>query len=97
MSTSVIQNYSHYQSNWQYADAWGLRPFANCSTDEDDAQLQDGLSLLHSGDLVYSISAQTPATTAATSSVNGQGMILYLFCYFLRTLTIQPDGIILSD
>jgi hypothetical protein len=55
------------------------------------------LSLVDSGDLVYSIQASCPAVSLATSNVNAQGLVLYLFCSFNRTLTIQSDGVILSS
>jgi len=94
---SCLQSYPHYHANWVWQDSWGLPSF----TDEKASgrpwyQNSEGLSLIDSGDLVYSIQASCPNVTQATSNVTSNGLVLYLFCTFNRTLTIQADGIILS-
>ncbi len=94
---SCLQSYPHYQANWVWQDAWGIPSFL----DEKNSgrpwyQNSEGLSLIDSGDLVYSIQASCPNVTQATSNVTANGLILYLFCTFNRSLTIQSDGIILS-
>ena len=95
---TCLQSYPHFQANWVFQDSWGIPSFV----DEKNAgrpwyQTEEGLSLLDSGDLVYSIQASCPAVSLATSNVNAQGLVLYLFCTFNRTLTIQSDGIVLSS
>ena len=94
---SCIQSYPHYQANWLWQDSWGLPPLV----DEKNSgrpwyQNSEGLSLLDSGDLVYSIQASCPTVGVAASNINALGLVLYLFCTFNRSLTIQSDGIILS-
>lgn len=94
---SCLQSYPHYAANWLWQDAWGLPPLV----DEKNSgrpwyQNSEGLSLLDSGDLVYSIQASCPAVGTALTNVNALGLVLYLFCTFNRSLTIQSDGIILS-
>jgi hypothetical protein len=94
---SCLQSYPHYQANWVWQDGWGIPSFL----DEKNSgrpwyQNSEGLSLIDSGDLVYSIQASTPNITLAGSNCNSNGLILYLFCTFNRTLTIQADGLILS-
>ena len=94
---SCLQSYPHYQANWVWQDSWGLPPLIDeKSSGRPWYQNDEGLSLIDSGDLVYSIQASSPAVNLATSNVNSNGLILYLFCSFNRTLTIQSDGIILS-
>jgi hypothetical protein len=95
---SCLQSYPHYQANWVWQDSWGLPPLL----DEKNSgrpwyQNSEGLSLIDSGDLVYSIQASCPNNlNQATSNIYAGGLILYLFCTFNRSLTIQSDGIILS-
>jgi len=97
---SCLQSYPHFQANWVFQDSWGLPPLVDeKASGRPWYQNDEGLSLIDSGDLVYSIQASCPAVGLATSNVNNttaQGLVLYLFCSFNRTLTIQSDGIILS-
>ena len=97
---SCLQSYPHFQANWLFQDSWGLPPLVDeKASGRPWYQNDEGLSLIDSGDLVYSIQASCPAVGLATSNVNSttaQGLVLYLFCSFNRTLTIQSDGIILS-
>lgn len=103
---SCLQSYPHYQANWVWQDSWGLPPLVDeKASGRPWYQNDEGLSLLDSGDLVYSIQASCPAVgiganPAAVPNVNSNiysnGLILYLFCSFNRTLTIAPDGIVLS-
>jgi len=97
---SCIQSYSDLGAKWIWCDAWGISPFpdevhSGCPWHANS----EGLSLVDSGDLVYSFQANTPAVSTAGGTAfasNVSGLILYLFCSFNRTLTIQADGIILS-
>ena len=93
---SCIQSYPHYQANWTWVDAWGLQSFV----DEKACGKPwwgnlEGLSLVDSGDIVYSIQANVPAVAQATFT-SYSGLILYLFCSFNRTLHISADSITLS-
>lgn len=95
---SCLQSYPHYQANWVWQDSWGLPPLLDeKASGRPWYQNDEGLSLIDSGDLVYSIQASCPAVSLATSNVNAQGLVLYLFCSFNRTLTIQSDGVVLSS
>lgn len=98
---SCIQSYPHFQANWVFQDSWGLPPLIDEKVSGRPwYQNDEGLSLIDSGDLVYSIQASCPAVGLATSNINNttaQGLVLYLFCSFNRTLTIQSDGIVLSS
>jgi hypothetical protein len=93
---SCLQSYSHYSANWTWQDSWGLQSYV-------DEKLRgkswytnlEGLSLVDSGDLIYSIQANVPAVAQAAYDAYS-GLILYLFCSFNRTLQIQADGIVLS-
>ena len=90
---SCIQNYAHYQSQWVYSDNWG-QPL-----DLDLTGMwrnTDALSLVSSGDYIYSLTAQCPAIQQAGNNCQANGFIAYLYCTFLRTLIIQPDGIIME-
>lgn len=94
---SCLQSYPHYQANWLWQDSWGIPPLI----DEKNSgrpwyQNSEGLSLLDSGDLVYSLQASCPAVTGVITNVGALGLVYYLFCTFNRTLTIQSDGITLS-
>jgi len=94
---SCLQSYPHFQANWLFQDSWGIPPLLDeKASGRPWYQNDEGLSLIDSGDLVYSIQASCPAVALATSNVNAQGLVLYLFCSFNRTLTIQSDGVILS-
>jgi hypothetical protein len=94
---SCLQSYPHYQANWVWQDSWGIPPLIDeKASGRPWYQNDEGLSLIDSGDLVYSIQASCPAVALATSNVNAQGLVLYLFCSFNRTLTIQSDGVVLS-
>jgi hypothetical protein len=95
---SCLQSYPHYQANWVWQDSWGIPPLLDeKASGRPWYQNDEGLSLIDSGDLVYSIQASCPAVALGTSNVNAQGLVLYLFCSFNRTLTIQSDGVILSS
>jgi hypothetical protein len=87
---SVIQSYPQYQSKYVYMDCWGVP--LDCQHPASVQKYEDALSLIDAGDRVYSVQAQTPFTSAAGTNLT-QGLILYAFCTFLRTLHIQPDGI----
>ena len=95
---SCLQSYPHYHANWLWQDAWGIPPLV----DEKNSgrpwyQNSEGLSLLDSGDLTYSLQANCTAVGTALTNVQQYGLILYLFCTFNRTLTIQADGVVLSS
>jgi hypothetical protein len=95
---SCLQSHAHYFANWVWSDGWGIPPLV----DEKNSgrpwyQNSEGLSLIDSGDLVYSLQASCPTVGVAASNIGGGlGLVLYLFCTFNRSLTIQSDGIVLS-
>jgi hypothetical protein len=90
---SCIQSYPHYGSQWAYMDCFGVPLTLDNSM---MWKLQDGLDLKNAGDYIYSLQCQQPATQTATNSCYAGGFINYLYCTFLRSLVIQPDGIILE-
>lgn len=95
LQESCINSYPAYQNNWFYADAWGVMPGeSRCVIPSEN--INDGFDLLHSGDHIYSMSALTAALGTATNNCYTNGLIVYLYVLFNRTLEIQPDGIILS-
>lgn len=96
---SCLQSYSHYQANWVWQDSWGLQSFVDEKRSGRNWWSNlEGLSLIDSGDLVYSLQAYCPALagTAVPILTSSVGLIYYLFCSFNRSLQIQADGIILS-
>jgi len=93
---SAILNYPMYQCNWAYFEQWGIMPSdSGCGIADDN--LNDYWDLLHSGDHILSVQANTSNTTSsAASDTSTDGQIFYLFLTFIRTMEIQPDGTILS-
>jgi len=90
---SVIQNYSQYQTNWMHIDAFGVNPTLEQNKSAlPEENIDDGFSLLD-GDHVYTLQANTIVLPTATSNCNANGLILYLFCTFVRTLVVTPQGI----
>lgn len=92
---SCLNAYPAYQSSWFYADAWGVPSLTDKYACPDE-NLPDSFDLLHTGDHVYALSANTSAIQNATSNCYTAGLINYVFVQFIRTLVIQPDGIILE-
>lgn len=95
---SAVQSYPQYASQWFYSDAWGM-PWGLTKDKYDlhPAQISEGFSLVETGDHVWAMTAQTGALTDATNNCSAAGLINYVFVTFLRTLVIQPDGIILEN
>ena len=94
-SGSCLQSYPSYQSSWFYADSWGVQPLYSKNIHPDE-NIVDGFDLLHSGDHIYALQGLTPALGTATSNCFTSGLINYIYVTFIRTLVIQPDGIILE-
>ena len=93
---SCLQSYGHYSANWTWQDSWGLQSYVDEKHRGKSWYTNlEGLSLVDSGDLIYSIQANVPAVAQAAYDAYS-GLILYLFCSFNRTLQIQADGIVLS-
>lgn len=94
MQGSAIMSYPMFQSMWLYADIWGMQSILECnSCDQTQSNIDSYLDLVRTGDHIYSIQAQTPAT-ATTSYTNG--LINFYFCTFQSTLIIQPSGFTLG-
>lgn len=95
---SCILSYPHYQSQWAYILQWGIPPVDGDGKEAGlpESCINDYFDLLHSGDHVFSVQANTNFMTSATSDCNTNGQIFYLYLTFIRTLEIQPDGTILS-
>ena len=93
---SCLLTYPQYQSQWFYSDAWGLVPLCERGVNPDE-NITDCFDLLHSGDHIYAVQGTTPALGTNTSNCYTSGLINYVMVEFLRTLEIQPDGIILSS
>jgi hypothetical protein len=96
LQESCINGYPQYQTNWFYADAWGILPGESKICIPGNENIEDGFDLIKSGDHVYSVSALSSATTVATNNCYTSGLILYLYVLFQRTLAIMPDGIVLE-
>lgn len=92
---SCLLQYPQYQTNWFYADCWGV-PQLNTLLDCPRENLPDGFDLISTGDHVYAFTADCPDLNQTTSSIYPSGLVNYLFCEFVRTLVIQPDGIVLE-
>jgi hypothetical protein len=90
---SCLNAYPAYQSMWFYEDQWGVPQLTD---DVGTEPIPDSFDLLHSGDHIYAISALTPGLQQATQNTYTSGLINYLFVEFIRTLVIQPDGIIME-
>lgn len=99
LQDTAVLSYPCYQSKWFNCDSWGqpwtLEKDGYCGM--SDSQIDCCFDLTHTGDHVYAINAQTTASQTATSSIFTSGLINYIFVTFLRTLVIQPDGIILEN
>ena len=94
---SCINAYPAYQTQWFYADAWGILPSeSKCLVPGGQENIDDGYDLLHQGDSVYSVSALTAALGTSTNNCYTNGLINYIYVLFNRTLEIQPDGITFS-
>jgi hypothetical protein len=92
LNGSVLQNYSQYATNWFHMDAFGVTPTIDkVKQSVPEENILDGFDLTN-GDHVYSLQANTGAGTAAANDAYG-GLILYIYCTFVRTLVILPDGI----
>ncbi len=94
-ANSCLLQYPQYQTNWFYCDAWGV-PELCARTDASPENIPDSFDLLHTGDHIYAVSALTPMLGNTNSNVNASGLINYVLVSFIRTLEIQPDGIVLS-
>lgn len=93
---SCLTSYPAFQTQWLYCDQWGI-PWLADEDSEIVNPLTDGLDLLNSGDHTYQITAYTPASQQATSNIYTNGLVHYVFCWFVRTLEILPSGIVLSS
>lgn len=98
-TNSCLQAYPMYQTMWLYSDLWGvpqLNEMEACSREN----IADSFDLLHTGDHIYALSALTPTLQSALYHVGAGGgafgIINYVLVSFIRTLVIQPDGIILE-
>jgi hypothetical protein len=87
---SAIQTYDVYQTNWSYADVFGLQPFDVASNKQliPDENISDGFSL-GDGDHIYSVTCQTPNPVAGTS--NSVGLAMYTFALFEREIQVGPN------
>ena len=78
-------------------DCFGVQDHIDASKSAiQESNIDDGFNLMD-GDHIYTMQANTPAITAATNNSNPAGLILYLFCTFVRTLHINADGISFSE
>lgn len=94
---TCIQKYSDYQTNWFYADQWGLQDSLSQTKQlVSDANIHDGLSLTD-GDHVYSIMVQTPYNNNVNSFTNlaggSVGIVHYIFALFIRNVHVTSNGI----
>lgn len=93
---SSYQNYAHYQSHWVWCDSWSVPSMVDESRKRPFYLNNDGLDLTQ-GDQIYSIQSACPGVNVTVNAnTNSSGSIQYLFPTFLRTLTIVPDGLIIS-
>jgi hypothetical protein len=92
---SCLNGYPAYQSMWFYCDAWGV-PQMSDDIPCPPENIPDCFDLLHTGDHIYALSALTPAIQTNTNNCYTSGLINYVYVQFIRTLEIQPDGIVLS-
>ena len=94
LTRSVYQGYPELQSMWLYMDCWGIPCGDSPESDgADESLIQSYFDLLKSGDHVYTVQAQTPALLTGTNNCSASGLVNYIFCTFVRTLKIRPDGI----
>ena len=93
LMNSAITSYSQFQTNWCYADTWGIQSqLSQLRQQVDDSNIEDGLNLLD-GDHVYTLQLNTQACNQGGYSTNTYGMAHYLWCLFVRNLVITPNGI----
>ncbi len=97
ISRSALQNYACYQNNWFWMDAWGTQAQKSKTPLVEDQQIDDGYSLLNGANQIYTITFQTPAIAQNTSNCNTNGLILFCFVNFIRTLVINPTSYTLRD
>jgi hypothetical protein len=94
---SVLNQYAQYQTNWFYCDAWGVPTISDLAKLPcEKTNIVDGFDLVHSGDHIYAVQALCPALQTSTNNCYTNGLINYIMVTFVRTLVIQPDGIILE-
>ena len=93
---SCLFCYADYQTQWFYADAWGVPNNGTQEYKQPQENVCDGFDLLHSGDHVYAIQATTPALQTSTNNCYTNGLVMYVAVKFIRTLEIKSDGILLS-
>ena len=96
LKESCINAYPSYQTQWFYADSWGQMPSDTPTTIPSENQ-NEYFDLAHSGDHVYAVSALTPALQTATNNCYTNGLLVYIYVLFQRTLVIQPDGIVMEQ
>lgn len=90
---TAIPTYGEYQTNWFYADSWGLQAeLDKANTSVSDDNIEDGLSLTDS-DHVYSITVDTPYNGVAGSNTFTNSIAHYIFALFTRLLIVTPSGI----
>jgi hypothetical protein len=90
---TILQSYPMYLTNWFYADTWGTQSFLEETKSALPSEnINDGFAL-DDGDHIFTIQCNTNALTANTNNCYTNGIILYLFCTFVRTLIVTPDQI----
>lgn len=97
LKESCINSYPMYQTMWFYADSFGNIPSDTQGNVPPDRLVDDYFDLKNSGDHVYSVSALTPAIQTATNNCYTNGLLVYLYVLFQRTLHISPDGITMDQ
>lgn len=92
LAGSCLLSYQAYQTQWFAQDSWGILPGDTSICLPDVNQIDEGLDLVQTGDVVYSFVSSTPTISSGTSNCNASGLIMYVFVNFDRHVVIQPDG-----
>lgn len=95
---TAMLNYQMYQTQWLYKDNWGeLDQLCPVKNEYPYENLNDGLECLLSGDHTYQVIANSPCLQFSGNMYYSVGVLFYIFVTYLRTLTITPGGIAMSN
>jgi hypothetical protein len=96
---SVISNYSIYQTQWSYRDSWGQLSFMDKIPNSGpipQENIIDGLDVSQ-GDRTWSINVNLVAPSSTATSADTSGLLHYFIIHFLRTVTFNSQGVVLSS
>ncbi len=94
---SAIQNYAIYQNNWFWLDSWGTPQQSLEPYNLDESQLNDGFDLTSGANQLYAITMNCPFNAQSTSNTYSNGLLLFCFVQYIRTLHVGAVNFTLGD